>query len=390
LQVISDEQLTSAFKNCEIKPFDSTSGPMWRVKMSSGTTEHFDDGDIPADCKYETKLLFCTHHSITDGHSSSRICGYFSNFLNDVVNGVVIDSTQLVTLSDGDILSKEGSAKVAQYFDDNPGEFQRINDEIDTIEGCTPLFEKAFPVSSGSEQPQARNTRYNFDKTITKKFLSKSKENGVTCHSSFFTAVKFALAKMMADNGVKKNNHGFNTSHVMNLRRFWPKDSDSELQFGPNIMFSFVQFDIFKYTSSNFWLAATDFHTLFKDKSSIVDKYTNVFIERFKKFKPPGSGESKPVPTRYYDTNNLGDVTKILNGSFDKTRTAETNSAVLITDFSRSTTTHGGNNICSHVLQSLNGRLLYSLDYNDNFVSPDVAKKYLDSIVEMVTKVATE
>lgn len=390
-QVIPGENLESTFQELKEKSFPSFTGPLWRVRITSGAEinpTNFDVKKIPSGFIFEHKVLISLHHSITDGFSSLRICGHFINLLDDVLEGREIDdSVQVAEFSDGDKNSQEVMTTIMKKFQEHPEERENALQEYDDFQKMKVLLLDAYPVADRQVTHQTLYLRNDFDQETTKKFLAKCKANNVSFHTGFFTAVQVAVVELLKDAGIFQDTFEISSKHVVNSRRFWNKEVDADVQFGANIAALPVNFTVPSDWQKIFWTTITkEHHLLFMTRLNDFKAQMNM-ICRYERMMPFMSFEISP--SQYYDTNNMGDVTAVLSGAVAKSnRERDATVHVVISDIVRSTSTHDRGVICSHVTQTLRGRLLHSMDYNIQYMDTEIANKYVQKVSEVVKLVA--
>lgn len=377
-------------------PYVGSTGPLWRVRLTRASpTELFSERKIPHEFVHEQKILFGFHHSITDGFSSTKICGVFMNFLNDVLTGKSLDcSAPSMTLSDPELCLSDAMKEVQENWEKHPEEKQKTFAFLAT-DNTEILVLKAFPVDGTNVEPCTFSIRYDFDHATSKCFLEKCKSNGITCHAGFFTATQLALIEVMQEAKIEEEEFDMITRHAINGRRYWSKDVNQNTEFCAAVLIVPICFAIKPNQKNGFWKIANDFGKLFNDSMNNLMPLKNALfmVEVMKKLDMSSEKKGVPkVPNGYYDTTNMGDITSSLTGDFARVVkgnvVAEEAKQVIVTDFHRSTSTHFGTNICSLVLHSLKGRLLFSIDFNVTYMTKETAVKYRNAVVNMVKKLA--
>lgn len=387
--------------------FNSSEGPLWRVRMMPSVRT---DSDLP----FKTNIFFVYHHSITDGFSSMRICGHFVNFLNDVLAGNSSNSLeQVCEIADVDSFTRKALLEVMKEYAADPQGKMKTAEKFRAMSSHKPLIFNSHPIKKKPEIPVTNTMRNDFNEATTKKFITKCKENSVSVHSAFFTLAEVALIDLMAEEGVVEENYIFPTYHVVNGRRYWDTSMmNIEKLFGNAILVQPTLSNLPKDAKLQYWSHVRKFYELFQEtlKTQESLKYEihsfmgaedlkklnieNIHVPQADKLPLPGAAEEpkdsnrSKQPSAYYDTNNMGDITKLVSGRFARSESEEELPHVRVSDIMRSTSTHSGDHtICSHVLQSLNGRLLHALDYNIKFMSSETAKKYIDVIQKVMLEV---
>lgn len=288
---------------------------------------------------------------------------------------------------------------ILKRFQECPEEHERALQEYDDFENIKTLLLDAYPVANKQVAHQTLYFRSDFDRETTKKFLAKCKGNSVSFHTGFFTATQVAVVELLKDAGVLQDSYDISSCHVVNARRFWSKEIDGEVQFGGNILSLPVKFTVPSDWKNIFWTTVCREHHLlfmtrlngFKSQMYEISRSERM-LPMMNKMKEMNEGEPMPFqksPSRYYDTNNMGDITTTLSGSVARSsKDRILNAHVAISDLLRSTSTHNGGLSCTHVVQTLKGRLLHSLDYNSEFMDQETAKKYIQKVAEVVRLVA--
>ena len=234
------------------------------------------------------------------------------------------------------------------------------------------------------------NIRYDFGSKITAEFLKQCKVVGVSCHVAFFTATQLAILNLLQETDEATDECDITSNHTINARRYWDKNIDAETLFCSSIALLPTKFRVHLKSNDNFWNTCLQYGEVFYSEIKRLTALKKLFHMMESTDASQGEMEAGQMrPSRYYDTTNVGDVTDIITGNFalqsETDIIAEKDKRVIVTDFYRTTSTHGGGNPCSQVLQSFKGRLLYSLDYNVPYMSTKTAEKYIHAIVDVIT-----
>ena len=87
-QIISEVDSQKEIERMTSKKFDEENGPLWRVTLQYETDKSKIIPELEEDnYSHQHSLFFAIHHSITDGYSTTRICGWLLSILNDVISG---------------------------------------------------------------------------------------------------------------------------------------------------------------------------------------------------------------------------------------------------------------------------------------------------------------
>ena len=252
-------------------------GPMWRVTVFPLQTV-FDEEAAASGFKYQYQLLLGMHHSITDGHSSMRICGHLLRLLNDVIDGNTIDDEKQLGEFVNDEHNQKVTDEVKKQLKEDPSMYAGVKKRLQEYSEFTPLYFIPYDPSKTSETD---SIAVNIPRVTTSKFIANAKAAGVTVHSAFCTVVHVAIVDILLSKGFKCDDHSdcfrITSNQDVDARRYYEGETDS--MFGVHIcVFRTVQ-SIPKDTKTKFWHSAQTFHAKFLSELENKEGYKLTIVE---------------------------------------------------------------------------------------------------------------
>ncbi|XP_047740706.1 uncharacterized protein LOC125179245 [Hyalella azteca] len=354
------------------KPYDAKVGPLWRVTVMPAQ-----DGPTPdAEFKHHYRVMFGLHHSITDGHSSMRLCGHFLSLLNSELEGNEVDDNEQFADYVGpefhDKLVEEAKLTLSTNLDLQC----KMRDDYAAIAAAESLLTKVFPPKDEVADPKTETLFIKFDEASTTKFIKKTKSEGVSVHSGFCSVLHSAFVELFQEAGVSSEKYEIVSFHDVNERRYW--DSESEKSYGPHVGRQRIIFTVDKDCPTNVWESARQFHKVFHD---YLDIKQTLFMDILEAEVSPAAQKSEDFynyniicPT-VFKISNMGNVTKL----FLQSEGAEY-SHVKALEIRRSTSIHKLKTNNVFCLQTFRRELLCSFDYNTRYITHKLAAKILEKV----------
>ena len=333
---------------------------------------------------FQYHVLIGFHHSITDGHSSMRICGFLISLLNDVIEGKHIDDERQLAEFTNDCINKALFYDASTYMRENPTVYETFEKRYQEFLDFTPLLFQMYPginpMRAGTGSVQSFIPKETFEK-----FYGKAKSCGITIHSAFCSAVHAAIIDLLIQARCPDEQFDLTSSHQINLRRYWP--GNSEHKFGPHIGLHRTRHVLPRNMKHNFWLHAQQFHKTFLDELNDKECIKFEVIKHGRNPIPPKTVEEflkchRKSPFNY-GISNMGDVTKL----FKKSNGSEHNSARIV-NIRRTTSMPPGIYCSTFCIQTLNSRLLIAFDFQTRYFTPSTARKILEGTVNVINTFA--
>jgi len=376
LKKISLSDVESTVETLRATAVDSTSGPLWKVRMASST-----DG-------LQHKLVFVFHHSITDGTSTCRIVGHFMNLLNDVLAGRQIDDAeQLTAHTDAAAATRHLVEKFMKDWEENPVNKDKLYREMDEI-----LSQKPLVLSAGlqTDKDVALTTitcQHDFTTEESKDFIKNCKSHKVTVHMAFSIAAQIAIAQLLQKKGISQECYDMVTNHAVNIRRYYQNCTDYSKHSGLAVGMLPIKTSIPSDAKSSFWETAKAFGVNFSEKLNSTFSFESLAYQVEKFTENPDMLNDPPHSS--LDLGNMGDITKLVTGDFAKEEPEkEESKRAIVTHVVRSTSIHFNPCFALLNIHSFKGKLLYSMDYNTKYSSPVSAKLYNDCFVDVMKHAA--
>lgn len=351
---------------------------MWRVSVLPAR-EVLDTEAYAAGFTHQYYVMLGFHHAITDGHSTIRICGHFLALLNAVIKGEDIDDHEQLAKFTDDHYHVKLIAEAKNKLESDKNLRDQFEKEIAEQAKIEPLLIKAYPPTN-DPQPKTETIWRELTESKTDAFLKRAKLEKMTIHSAFTTVIHGAMVDLMLDAGFMQDKYQLASLHDLNARRFW--DQDGENSFGAHVGCGKPSVSVPCDILNNFWTNAKAFHSQFQSELQTKHSIFMAAIES-EVTKPITKSEDfykRPPPcTKYYAISNMGDITRFLKRD-DGTEYEEVRAVRL----RRTTCLHSYICPCCFCVQTLNGKLLCSVDYNTRLMSHALAEKLLNKIIQLL------
>ncbi|KAF2365274.1 Alcohol acetyltransferase/N-acetyltransferase [Trinorchestia longiramus] len=372
----SPEEFETVYIEETRKLYDVKNGPLWRVTVMPAVESSVSDPDDTFSHAY--RIMFGLHHSITDGHSSMRMCGYFLGLLDSVIEGITIDDNEQFASHVGPEHHDKLIQEVQTILNSKPDVDRKMRDDYNAMLDAGSLLTKTYPPPTDSEKdPQILTLFTELNKATTSGLLKKMKSEKVSVHCGFFSIIHSAFTEMFQEAGLKQETYDIVSYHDVNERRYW--SCEGEKSFGPHIGMMRILFPVEKDIQSKLWDSARRFYKVFHE---YVDEKNMFFMDILdaEKFPPVTKSadiyKNKVPCLTVYNTSNMGNVTSL----FLRPDGSEY-SHVKALQIRRSTSVHSymTNNV--FCLQTFRGKLVFSFDYNTRYISTDLAKKIVNKVL---------
>lgn len=358
-----------------------TDGPLWRARLVPEPTPryhpqrfssfHDDLQDTFPHCYH---LLFGFSHAIGDGHTFIRICAAFARIFDRVLSGEEVDEEQIGSFDLNEEYDSKSKEYVTRVFTDRAWRDECIGK---ANEGKPELPLLPHVLSPCEHRPK-KTILYTqtLDKTTTTRILEKCRAAKVTLSSCVAAAGNLAFVDMLVEKGVVQDNYTISNSHLINMRRTWPKGT-TEHAFGCYISTSIRQFLETPRAAEGdqFWQYAKDIHGRFY---SIL--HNDQFMEIAAFVLWCYISENFQYLDRDQTYNTRGDLTQKFEGIKE----------VTVTNLLSSTSIHNSPIPWDHVFGTVRGRLSHTIKYNTGLVSEATAVKYSDLVYGRLVKVAAQ
>ena len=349
--------------------YDIGKGPLWRARMVTLPTGEESPRGVVA--KHHSMIVFGVLHAITDATTNLIIVKELVTILNDILKGRPISSLPYpLAAPHAEKQVEVTKSYLAKYFCKRFYNVLVLDfNKKTTFGGLLPL-PKDYVVDT-------RILKHVFDEEITKKLISKCKENNTTVHSCVVTAANAAymdIASEKTKNLVEQI--GMYYTDSINLRRYYPKQEREHI--GCHITMHEQKTIMSADSKSNFWSTARNSKaTLHEDLSSksclkiipIIKWCAILFpinIYRNKK-------GSRNLTDSHYITTNMGDVTKILDEPSD-------DDPVHVTDIFRSANGEQAGHLFTLTCNTFRKRIYLSVDYYSNKMTDSQASDFFNNM----------
>ncbi|XP_068208397.1 uncharacterized protein [Palaemon carinicauda] len=376
-KVVKDVGPEGVRDRLHVHQYNSDEGPLWCARLLIDETA--DSLALDKGFPYTYQLVIGTHHSINDGLSMMKVFGSLIGILNDVIdNKPICDEEQIGYFVSETETEKLVSVKMTALRED-PSLMQELISRGEERGIGMPLLLKVEPPPKGEDK--CCNLTHVFDIDTTKKFVSKCKAEGVAVHSAFSALANASIVTFLVENKNIQNSYKMCNGHVINLRRYWSKDSSEAMgchAIAPLNIWTNVPRDL----NGKFWDFA---RTLHKDLHHHLNTESILFREACIKLcsKEEQSFDDifSPANPMQVDCgfSNLGDVTKLLScdGPHVKPYLLKRHSSLHRTEIKN----------FAHFFHTFRGRLILNLLYNTKYITEAVAQKHCDHISNTTEKV---
>nr|XP_053645220.1 uncharacterized protein LOC128697506 [Cherax quadricarinatus] len=378
--------------------YNSDTGPLWCTRLvadtSSGQCEqttsmednissghsgqaspHIPDDNLVS-FPHSYHLFLGFHHSIVDGFSAIKICGFTATLLNDVITGKPINDDQL-----GEFVSREETMELVlakkALIEADPLLMKKWTDEANLRKDKELFFSRIYQIPEGTEVKSLTLERQ-LDKTTTSRFLKKCRAERVTIHSAFTALADAALVELLAEKGVVQDIYNIYNYHSVSMRRYWKGDVSKSLGCHVSIMKMYT--DTPRNINEIFWDFARSVHQELQSKLTSGMALEEEAFDLLKSDSIDNFESVSNIPTGFvlpdYNTTNMGDVTALVTEGTDHIRVTRVMRSISNTAFA-----------CTHVFHTFRGRFLYLLDYSTKHLSTEIAESFCNKIFDNLLNV---
>ncbi|XP_076048274.1 uncharacterized protein LOC143029501 [Oratosquilla oratoria] len=353
-------------------------GPLWYIEVISlqqpmpGYEKNF--GYV---------FVFGFHHSITDGTSNFTLVGHLLSLLGKNISCEVQGFPEPVFDFSPSKQTLLFMAWELLKLLANPWAKARALQEITLIAQSKLELLELSPVD-----PKEKTNRLivrHFDETLTARFLSRCKQEGITVHTGFCTLINLAFVAVMAKAGLEKGKpEGFsvNSVHAINLRRYW-RGGTSKGALGPHVsVYPLEQrLSSSSLAQEGFWNLATQLHKESQKNIETKDTFRQaVAFFIFEKETSLKIGVDTP-PVLPYATSNMGNVDK-----YFPPFTLDPKSCLHLVDVVQSASANSCPFLTGITLHTFRRRLSFTVYYHTEFVTDKIANDLVDVIEDLTIK----
>lgn len=377
VEELETQDVETAVETLLKRRYNVLEGPLWFTRFIKLTPHEQGVRDDNHNLNYKYACLFGFHHNVSDGTTNMKFCKVFLKVLNDLVQGKEVDMCQEGTFAPP--LQDRLADRIGAYFLFVYMFLRRLYTCILTFGIPVRNFTSRFRMPSHNEAA-TRMIHHELDEDTTRKLLRRCKMEGVTLNSAFTAAANLTMYKMMAQKGGRLKNTDFWSSQAVNMRRYWPKEQQSN-SFGCHISLLDVSFPTGPEDEQAFWKYARQVHSRLKyhlteskraltlqpmSERLIILIRHNAWLSWLRL---PSANDG------HYTVTNMGDLTQTFPGTGEEVEV----SLVL-----RSVSCHFMPTLCQHTLQTFRGRFCYSLDYYTQKIAKETATTYAQGIMDFL------
>nr|XP_053645218.1 uncharacterized protein LOC128697505 [Cherax quadricarinatus]XP_053645219.1 uncharacterized protein LOC128697505 [Cherax quadricarinatus] len=397
-KVLPETEVNEVMACLKSYQYNSDTGPLWCTRLvadtSSGQCEqttsmvdnissghsgqaspHIPDDNLVS-FPHSYHLFLGFHHSIVDGFSAMKICGFTVTLLNDVITGKPINDDQL-----GEFVSREETMELVlakkALIEADPLLMKKLTDEANLRKDKELFFSRIYQIPEGIEVKSLILERQ-LDTTTTRKFLNKCRAERVTVHSAFTALADAALVELMAEKDAVQDTYNIYNYHSVNMRRYWKGDVSKSL--GCHVSVIFMNTHTPRNINEIFWDFARSVHQELQSKlksgsaleEEAFDLLKSDSMDTFEAIADSPSGLVLPD----YNTTNMGDVTALVTEGTDHIRVTRVIRSISNTVLA-----------CTHVFHTFRGRFLYLLDYSTRHLSTEIAESFCNKIFDNLLNV---
>jgi len=378
----SDHHMDKVMSEMLHKSYDAETGPLWRIAVMKMNDESENlVRNIDEVLQHHYRILFGFHHSITDGYSSTRICGYFLSCLNTVLDDEEFNSYLPNVKFINDDISKGMVESIQNHLKINPTISNSYMENLKDFTSSSPMLFQKFPAEI-SDNFHTKFAKAIITEETTNNIVSLSKTNGISVHSTFSTIVHMSITSLLKETDCKEELFEFVSTHDINFRRYW-KTTNKEWIFGPHMGPHLTKHTLPKNMEENFWLHANRFHKQFNKELDNMDPiiYGEISSELHE---PPTTADEfarqQVTSPASYGISNMGDVSKF----FQRPDGSEWTTA-RVTSIQRMTSIPPNVLYSSNFsIQTFNKRLFIGLAYQTRYLKPSTADKLIKNVVHNI------
>lgn len=365
------------FHKVQAGTYDLSKGPMWRARMVLLPPGEASPRGVVA--KNHAMLVFGVQHSITDATTNLLICKEFVSILNDMLKGRPISAKPYPLAAPlAENLIDSSKTYLCKYF------FKRFFNVLvldfnkkTTFRGLLPL-PKNYVV-------ETRILKHVFDEDITRKLISRCKENNTTVHSCIVTATNAAyldIANQKTKDMVDKVVMYYTDS--INLRRYYPQTEREHI--GCHITMHEQKTVMSTEGKANFWSTARNSKAALHEDLAGKDCLKVIPIIKWAAIVFPfniyrNRKGSCNVTDSHYITTNMGDVTKIVGEGSPE-------DSVRVSDIFRSANGEQAGHLFTLTCHTFRKRFYLSIDYYGNKMLDSQANELFNDMKLKITQLA--
>lgn len=365
------------FHEVQAGTYELSKGPMWRARMVQLPPGEESPRGVVA--KNHAMVVFGVQHSITDATTNLILCKELVSILNDMLRGRPI-SSQAYPLGSphAEKLVDSSRGYLMKYFCRRFFNILVLDfNKKTTFRGLLPL-PKNFVV-------ETRILNHVFTEEITKKLITKCKENGTTVHSCIVTvanAAYFDIACEKTKDKVDKVNMYFTDS--INLRRYYPENEREYI--GCHITMHEQKTVISTDSKANFWSTARCSKAALHEDLSGKNCLKVIPIIKWAAIVFPfniyrNRKGSVNITDSHYITTNMGDVTKMVGESAPE-------DPVQINDIFRSANGEQAGHLFTLTCHTFRKRFYLSIDYYGNKMKDSHAEEFFNDMRQKLENLA--
>ena len=368
----------AALKQVEDAAYNMSKGPLWKIRMAHLSPGEASPRGVVA--KHQSLIALGIHHSISDATSNMFMLKELVRVLNDLLAEIPITITAYPL---GRPLPTSSYIKNTMFF---IIEFiLRISVLVYYMlfESMFNTFRVSHPLSY-DEQNETKNISHVFSQEVSQKLLAKCKENKVTLNSCFNTALNVSFQDIQKEKG-NPEEYSCRITTVLNTR-LHRNPQKGETHLGSHATGIEQAIPVTKKLKENFWSSAKAYgdsirrniaeRTFVKYFPLIKFMVIIAFVNELKQtFNFPNVIEA------YYLSTNIGEM----SSSFKE---PDPNDRIQVVDVTFSTTASKSAHLTIVLLHSFRKRLYVQLNYYNNRMNDDDAKRYFSILKSNIIQIA--
>nr|XP_027215407.1 uncharacterized protein LOC113808262 [Penaeus vannamei] len=352
-----DDELHHAMHNISLS---NDKGPLWGARLLPGVAE-FNVSEFPN----VSTVFLVVNHSISDGTSNMKTCGFFVQLLDAVIAGKPIDDKEQL----GVFMSDEKTRKVIQeqlvFLEANPDLMRKTKEEVHAYQSIRSLVKSTYK-GVGDIVAKTLTMTKELGPDATASFVKRCRSEGVTVNSAFTALANIATVEILNEGGLEQDTYTIRGDHLLNARRYWGGDTSHYL--GCHVLpLKPVLIETPRNVGENFW----DFARLTHQKLSKKIKGVTALQEEAMKPYVPKNPDFNPQYEFEFVLTNMGDVTETVT---------EGGHNVNVINVIRSVCIQTAPIAFNSFIHSFRGRFMHTLVYNSSFLNHKMAKDYCEKI----------
>lgn len=351
-------------------------GPLWRARLVPVATPRYHPQhlssfhhDLHRTFPHCYHLLFGFSHDMGDGHTYIRISAAFAHILDHVLSGEEVDEDQIGSFHLNEEYDTKAREYVARFDTDEAWRNECISKSHQTKSLLSHIL-------SPCEDRPRRTVLYTqtLDQATTTRLREKCRAAKVTLSSCVAAAGNLALVDMLAEKGVMQDTYAISNTHLINMRRTWPKGT-TEHAFGCYLNLSKRHlFETPRISNDDqFWQYAKDIHDKFHGFMN-----DDQFIQKAMFYLWCWNTENIQYLASDVIYNTRGDLTQKFEGTKE----------ITVTNLLNSTGIHNSGLVWEHTFGTLRGRLSHTIKYNTSLVTEATVHRCSDLVYGRLVKVA--